>query len=806
MAAANQNRRKVLMRVLAKSFAAKTIITARRYTLKNHNNLYKPAVSILALAINAISMSAHAAEALDTVIVTAGKIEADIQKTAVSMQSLSGEKLADSGLNSVADVAKLVPGLQLDQTGGGLTATVRIRGIGTPGYSPLDPSVPLFIDGVAQSRTGAGFQDLLDVARVEVLRGPQGTLYGRNSTAGAVNVWTKDANTRNWEGSVQGQLGNYNDRELKGTVNVPLVDGKLGARISAFKVMQDGYVENSYTGETGNGYADRFGGRAKVLLVATDNVTAQWLTDYAKMVNHPMTTLASTPAVLDAYAAGGIASHPDLTGIPLDSSGLPISDPYGKTYQDRNNWSLDSNVATSLTVNWDITEGFLADHALTSISAYQLYKTAQDLEQDYTVLDFQATSGVSKTKSWSQELRISSDAQENWEYVGGLFYYSENVDSDQHTDTNLPDKLALLARTPAAVGYRTSNSLSKTSVDTDNAAIFGQVTYNFTDAFSVTAGLRESVVKKKGNSTVDTDLRLSTVAGGSGPYVPRILPTAYLFDHVHQTENDLSGVLKARYQLQNDVMLYGSFDRGFKPGGFNRLINVPAGTTLPTTFRKENSNNFELGAKTQWLDNTVQANIALFHMEFMNYHNQSIDSRSNLVVENIKKVTDDGVEVDIQALVTPGFIVGASAAYLNPRVKDNSIGSGKTSASLTNGQLINDVGQRSFNANAEYSHALGDGPTEGFVRGDLVYRGSSSLSVATVTEDKLYHQGGYTLSNIRFGVRKLDAHWQLTGWVNNIFDKEYVVQAGTGIPNFTDGVQISRGAPRTFGVSAQYDY
>src|SRR4029077_6167240 len=133
------------------------------------------------------------------------KIEADIQKTAVSMQSLSGEKLADSGVDSVADVAKLVPGLQLDQTGGGITATVRVRGIGTPGNSALEPSVPLFIDGVAQSRSGAGFQDLLDVARVEVLRGPQGTLYGRNSTAGAINVWTKDVSTSNWEGSVLGQ-------------------------------------------------------------------------------------------------------------------------------------------------------------------------------------------------------------------------------------------------------------------------------------------------------------------------------------------------------------------------------------------------------------------------------------------------------------------------------------------------------------------------------------------------------------------------------------------------------------------------
>ena len=226
---------------------------------------------------------------------------------------------------------------------------------------------------------------------------------------------------------------------------------------------------------------------------------------------------------------------------------------------------------------------------------------------------------------------------------------------------------------------------------------------------------------------------------------------------------------------------------------------------MPATFKKENSNNFELGAKTQWLDNTLQANIALFHMEFLDYHNQTIDASSNLVVENIKKVTNDGVEIDIQALAATGLIVGASASYVDPRVKDNGIGGGKTSSNLVDDQLINDVGQFSGNLNAEYSHALSDGPAEGFVRADVAYRGSNAMSINAVKEDKLYHQGGYTLSNIRFGVRKLDEHWQIIGWVNNIFDKEYVTQAGIG-SGFTDGLSVNRGAPQTFGVSAQYDY
>jgi iron complex outermembrane receptor protein len=774
-------------------------------------------------------MMAHAGDTLDTVIVTAGKIEADIQKTAISMQSLSGAKLADSGVDSVADVATQVPGLQLQQDGGGNTATVRIRGIGTPGFSALDPSVPLFIDGVAQSRTGAGFQDLIDVARIEVLRGPQGTLYGRNSTAGAINVWTKDVNTNNWEGSVLAQVGNYSDKEVKGTVNVPLIDGKLGARLSAFKVMQDGYTENGYNGETGNGFADRFGGRAKIQLIATDNLNIQLITDYAEIINHPMQALVTPPAAYNNYAGspGGIASHPNLSGIPLNSSGLPISDKYGDVYQDFRNWAKDTNFANSLTVNWDITEGFLQDHAFTSITAAQKYDSYQELEQDHSVLQFATTDGVSKTKSWSQEFRISSDAHENWEYVGGLFYYYEDIHSDQNTDNSLVDRNAAVGRDtnipnvsqliPVLMGQgltqaqaqraafglagRTTNSNSITDNNTDNAAVFGQATYSFTEKFSATAGLRYSMVEKKGNTDVNTFLYAKVAPNFMQGPIPA--GTLHIIDHEHLAENDLSGVLKARYQLQDDVMLYGSFDRGFKPGGFNRLINPTAPT--PTSYEKENSNNFEVGAKTQWLDNTVQANIALFHMEFLNYHNQATDSFNNVVVENIKKVTDDGVELDVQALVGPGLTVGGSAAYLNPRVKDNGLKGGGTSTTLDEDDLINDVGQYTGNLNAEYVHALGDGPAEGFVRADLSYRSSTTYGINTTTKEG-YQQGGYTLSNLRFGVRKLDEHWQLTGWVNNLFDKEYAVSGAIGVAGYNDGETATRGAPVTFGVSAQYDY
>lgn len=769
-------------------------------------------ISTLALAISAnLSLTAHAANQMEVVIVTASKIETDIQQTAVSMQSISADTLANAGVGSLAEVAKFTPGLQLDQIGGGLTASVRIRGIGTPGNSPLDPSVPIFIDGVAQGRTGSGFQDLLDVARVEILRGPQGTLFGRNSTAGAISVWTKDANTRDWGGSLQVQAGNYNDREVKGTVNVPIIDDVLAARISGFSVNQDGYAKNAMDGETYNGYADRHGVRGKFAWTPTENIDVQWVSDYSNTINHPLLALNTYPAAMDAYATTrGIASAPDLSGAALQANGLPVPDPYDDTqYFDHTSWTEDTNVANSITVNWDIQDGFLAGNTLTSITSYQNYKADQDTDREYTPLQWAETSGLAKTVSKSQELRISSDALENWEYVAGLFYYTEHVQSDQRNDGIFADKFAALG----IPGVRTpSNAFSHTTIDTDNAAIFGQVTYSVTDDFSLTAGLRGSRVERDGNSDVDVLIQTSPTSTPINPYAGTPTGRLVLIDDETLAENDVSGVLKALYFIGADIMLYGSYDRGFKPGGFNRLLDAGASGTVATSYRKENSNNFEVGLKSQWLDNRVQANLAVFYMDFKDYHNQYTDPSSQLIVENVKSVTTEGVELDVQVLLTDNLTGGLSAAYLNPRVKDDTVDddqSGGTghSRTLKNGQLINDVSQYSANIFAEYNHPVADSSAEAFIRGDLSYRSSYLLGTTIdLAHNPSIYQGGFSTSNLRFGLRNLDDHWTLTGWVKNLTDKEYAVAGAIGVGGQMDGSYIVPGAPRTYGVAVQYDY
>jgi iron complex outermembrane receptor protein len=790
-------------------------------------------------------------DVLDEVIVTAQYIKEDAQKTAVSMEVLSTEKLSEAGITSVIEVARFTPGLQLEQAGGGLTATVRIRGIGTPGFSPLDPSVPIFIDGIAQARTGAGFQDLLDVSRIEILRGPQGTLYGRNSTAGAINIWTKDANTHRWEGSAEVEGGNYDRRSIKGTLNIPLAEDLLAARLSAYSVKQDGYVTNAYTGTTGIGDADRYGARAKIGITPIDAVDIQWVTDYSKSTTHPLDALDKIPTMYNLYVAaptstpapgfpiqatepGGIESNPRLPGIPVNSRGLPIAMPIddkynGNVWRNTDAIAIDTNFDSSVKLAWKISDSI----ALTSITGFARNKTNQMLDLDHSILDWYLTHGITITDSSSQELRLSRQG-EHIDYVVGAYYSMDKVDSinvtngsgfDKRTAAGYDNGLDELDDNYVAIPGRRipfdpfqpnavrpaggfpleigSNAIARsvTNLGTKFRALFGQLTYKL-GPVSLTGGLRRTWVEKSGN----TDLYL---ASGSEAKLDTAEKQAPLIDHLVNKYLNTSGVFKVRYFATDDTMIYVSYDKGFKPGGYNRKVSV---APIPTTYDSENSNNYEVGLKSSWLNRHLQTNVSVFYLTFNGFHNQTFTSNSDLVIENLKKVVSKGVEADLQALLTKGLTVGAGFAYLDPRVADPyDENTGLISAVYkTRDQRLFDVSQRNVNINADYSHPLSTSAAEGFVRVDWSWRSAYGISEPNYGVE----QSPVALTNIRLGVRHLADHWQIAAWAKNVFDKEYASSGSSmmgGFPNAAgldrnDGHFITQGAPRTFGMTVQYDF
>jgi iron complex outermembrane recepter protein len=795
---------------------------------------------------------APAEDMLETVIVTASLVKEDVQKTAVSMEVLSAEKLSEAGVTSVAEIAKFTPGLQLEQPGGGLTATVRIRGVGTPGFSALDPSVPIFIDGVAQARTGAGFQDLLDVERVEVLRGPQGTLYGRNSTAGAINVWTKKANTHDFAASAEIQAGNYDNRSGKISINVPLIDDVLAARLSGFKVKQDGYLTNGYTGQTGNGDADRAGARGKIGITPTDKLDIQIIGDYSENTTHPLDSLEVIPHIYNKYASSaaspaagepseacgdptgflecfddpyraphpaGIASHPNLNGIPLNAYGMPIDDKYnGKVYRDFDAKTFDRNVATSMTIKWDLSDAL----NVTSISAWNRYTTDQTLDLDHSILDFYVTHGHTETVSKSQELRLAGTS-DHLDYVVGGYYGRDVVDSDNVTDGRRTDKISAADKysatlspptddTPGATSY----AHSITNMDTKFKALFGQLTYKV-GHFNFTGGLRRSWISKY----ADTAVYLTNFNTFTGAAVPCRAPlycelTPRLLDHLTTDYTNTSGVFKVRYFLTEDWMLYASFDKGYKPGGYNRRVSSSlALNAIPRRYNEENSTNYEIGVKGSGFNRRLQIGLSVFHMDFKGFQNQTQTTDGDLLIENLAKVTSEGVELDVQALLTEGLTLGVGYAYLDPVVKENDPSrlanchapSGNPNY-YCNGQRLFDVSQHTVNANLNYERTITDAGAQGFARVDWSWRSEYGISESRYGIE----QDPVTLTNIRLGVRKLADHWTVTAWTKNVFNKEYASTGGSlvgGLPPreaTSDGHFIVQGSPRTFGLTVNCDF
>jgi len=572
-------------------------------------------------------------------------------------------------------------------------------------------------------------------------------------------------------------MGNYNNQEIKGTVNIPLFDDLLAGRVSAFSVRQDGYLDNGARSGTSNGRVDREGGRAKFLLTPLDNLSFQWITDYSEATTYPGYTLVVVPSRYLTYAnsPSGIVSKGGTHVFPRD-------DKYnGKIYEDGEGLSKERNVAHSLTVNWDIND----DIALTSISAYGDYDLYNARDQDASYINWSQSSGPAITESWSQELRLSGYLTDDIEFATGMYYYGERVDSHQTTNGLLTDNIGGSTRT---------KSVSQTDSEAKNTAIFGQLTYDLTDDLSITAGLRRSWTDKKGNTHLDVFLNPAAT-------VP--FRSLDIVDDVTVKENDTSGVLKVRYNIEENVMVYASFDRGFKPGGFNRIVtaNNPAG--LSPSYTKEVSNNYEIGTKTQWFNNRLQVNLTAFYMEFEDYHFQTTDAASNVIVENLPEVTTEGVELDLMAIATDNLTVGFSAAYIDPRVEKLEAGSNTVNQGLLHeGQWLSDASRVTANINAEYVYVLNADLGEAFARADYGYR--SEYLLGDYRDG--YRQGSVGLSNFRFGVRKLAHHWQITGWVKNAFDKEYYSTGSTRFANQIDGLSVAQGAPRTYGATVQYDF
>ena len=701
--------------------------------------------------------------ALEEIVVTATRREAGLQSIPSSIAAVTGAELEKQGITDFKTVAETISGLTLDFPSNAINAAIYMRGVGTTGPSAVQ-SVSTMVDGVYQIRQGLAFTELMDIERIEVLRGPQGTLFGKNSTSGAIRIFTADPDTSEFSGKVQGVAGNLDTKELRGIVNIPLIEGKMAARISGYTAERDGYTRNQFLGEDTRN-VDREGWRAKLLWDVTDDLQLKFTAD-----NHDQTALIDSG--ITRYSAKA------LRNAALLGFDLPVAT-VGNYYDSHSAYTTEEVERYIFNIDWHF-----ANHTLSTISSWEDNVTSLGQDRDETAAPGQVvgfhpefgpilasfTENTTPQEIETHEVQLASDFDGPLSYLVGFYY--------QHEDTK-----SITSIPPIFSGTTPINVKSK--------AVFGNITYDFTDQWSASLGLRYDEDERSGSNNIVGQ------------------------NHIEEFD-EVTYSAKLTYQLDADKMLYFSHDKGFKSGGVNREFSVTCRGDNPVCISPEQAiwdpelaYNYEVGMKSEWLDNRLRLNGAIFFTTFEDFQVlQNIPAAASVLVSNAAEVEAKGLELEFTGIVNDNFTLTGSASYIKTEYTDyeGAPCAFPTQAGCVNGEqdltgkTTDHAPELSFNLGAEYRDAIGGtNGVEWFGRLDAVYRDDQNLYVLLPEETE---EDAYALFNARIGLESQD-EWTLTLWGRNIFDEEYRSSADTAGDG---GLAEVPGLPRTYGVTVDWRF
>jgi iron complex outermembrane receptor protein len=602
---------------------------------------------------------------VEVITVTAQKREESVQDVPISMTALSGQMLEDRGLTDFQKLQDVAPNVRIQSTESSRSTSVRIRGIGSIGFNAgIDPSVGVFIDGVYQSRAAQAAGDLVDIDRVEILRGPQGTLYGKNTAAGAINVHTRRP-SYDYQAFLEGRYGTFDLLDGRGWVNVPVVDDRVATRISGYRQVRDGLDRNLFDGDRVND-SDKWGLRSKTLFDISDTMDLIVIGDYSLEDNTCCIADIKDYTALNTLPFAIAKPFPGFGVMPGDGDfedlgnfqGPPLAafDPTPDGFDNR----VHANVPIeNRTENWGMSGTFrweIADHALESISAYRELSFDGEFDGDFSLYD--GILSVNRTDLWqvSEELRLVSPSSDTLEYVVGFYFHHQSQDTLSRLTLTQPLADFVNSFLPAAI-FPANTGITDNRHESFSYAGFGQATLHVTDQVSLTGGLRLSYEEKTREGDFTTSPPFPFSAGPFGP--------DYSLDQDRDTTN-LSGTAIARWFPMEDVMLYASYARGFKSGGFN----ADRETIDPTApirddlgeFDDEQSDSFEGGFKSRWFDGQLTLNGTFFYTIYKDFQAFSFDGTSFLVT-NADELTSYGVEAEALLAPTAGLLLGSNMGF-----------------------------------------------------------------------------------------------------------------------------------------------
>ena len=729
-----------------------------------------------------------AQDILEEIIVTARGRNESLQEVPVTVSAFTAQQILDAGIERPGDFIALTPNVTMVEAQNAGTSFITIRGISQVRNN--EAPVAIAVDGMLQTNPNQFTQQLLDIERIEVLKGPQGALYGRNAVGGAINITTKQPGNK-FEGRLKAGYGNGDHKTISGSVSGPVVEDTLFYRISGLWLDRDGYIDNVVLGEEVDPIEDT-AVQGRFTWKATDNLSANLRLYYSDLEGGALNYITQ----IGDYGTGGF----NFAGtIDSDDTSIP--------YQANNIGENTREIfEAALKLDYGTDYG-----TLTSITSYnQLEESYFNDQFPYSRFNSltSATGGIGLDGSasqywdvdaWSQEFRFTSPNENRLRWIAGVYYVQTDRFLSTTTGRDLGQGLVHVKRTPlgvvpaaplnfcSLVGAASNPTCTFLADDNDNSAwaVFGQVNYDITEQLEASFALR-----------YDEDKREQTVS----PFNRDLNPTTFQLELVtpglvrERTFDNLQPKFVVKYSPTDNLTLFASYGQGFRSGQFNQsgVVAQAAAAGLTTgvneSAEQEESETFEFSIKSAWFDNRMKLSAAIFNTDVSDQHYfLFFATGSGQAIINIDEVDLLGVEVDMTARVADGLDIYAAYGYTDSDIK----------AYTANPEFIGNKApyapKFTINAGFQYRRPLFEN-IGWFTRLDFERRGKQFWDPNNSSA-----RSSLNLLNLRGGLEALDGKWALTAWARNATDKSYNSE-------FVLGGIVHRAPPVSYGVEITYNF
>ncbi|BFM14784.1 TonB-dependent receptor [Maricurvus nonylphenolicus] len=784
------------------------------------DNKIKTPLNLLTASLLGVSAPSFAAVEhfeLEEIVVTAQKREQSLQDIAMSVSAISEDALFNSGIDTAEDLKAIIPGLNIYSGNSPAATGIQLRGAGTGAADPtLEPSVGFFVDGVFMPRSLFGISDLVDVSQVEVLFGPQGTLYGKNTNAGVISVTTKKP-SESFEALFEQTLGNDGLTDTKLALSDTIND-ELAYRVSSRLRKRDGVMGGEFDNSEYN-QVDKQSYRGLLEWTAAENTLVRFSGYYSLEDSYgssPDSYLDPTSnlSVLAQTLNGGVVENTDIDDREITN-----------TFSKQNRVEVKG---ASVQVEHDF-----ENVTFLSSTGWQQWDMESESDVDMTSIDIVKTTDRMQEDSFSQEFRLTSPGGETIDWVAGLFYFKSDLqrgDKDK-TYAEIGDGFAPFAGAAAAIlgGLDCTNPVNaatcgagsaylaftpgasstwEANYETESVAVFGQATYNFSEATNLTLGLRYGTEEKDFDFFTDTNLSGNPA---QDIFIRALTGPNSGADSI--SDDGFNGMISLNHFV-GDAMFYATVATGNKSGGFNG----DAGLT-PIDDREydtEKTLSYEVGAKIDnLLDGRARINLAYYYTEYKDFQVTQFDVATvAFLVENAGRQVTQGIDIDAMVAVTPNLTMGAKISYLDARFRDYKEAGCHTDAAAPHnpdgtcdfsGKQMPFAPYWSGTVSADYVYPLSNG--EMYFHSDIAYRGEH---VADPTFAPYGTVDATTLVNVRMGWRA--DHWDLSLWGKNVTDETYSVNhtGHTIAQALGGGTQSSYWSwlnqPASYGATLRYSY